>query len=415
VERRIGIVLLLVALLVGGAVAAPFGNRVRFTSDGAFTAVESGSIAQGSFALTTVVRPQREAPRVDVVASDLNVTRDALRRLPEMRVFLIAPGGAERDVGRMRVSSRGRARLRRRGPARLFPDGVESFREMAGGTVEVRRLSPSPATVLRATIGSFTADHAGESVSTRKVFGRIEGRGVQPQGSGSFELRIDDTHSGALQNRIHVVASRFFVGTYSVLLFRSNGSAVTLGSFFADAGSSKGLLLDSRGGALPGGITNLADFSDGKIEIRRGSSVVGRGFVPPFRGVDEPGIAKRNAKSWGVVELSPTGAGGAATGVIRAGVTVYPRRREQSFRLRVIDLPPSKAPYSVFVTAATGTVTRLGSFATRGANGYGSLGYTTLVGDRMPGDDVVRLSRQSLEVRNADNEVVLSGTFPRVD
>ena len=78
-----------------------------------------------------------------------------------------------------------------------------------------------------------------------------------------------------------VISSRLERASYRVAL---------IGSRFVDVGAMRlgdaagaTLHLDSRRAALPGGISDLQEFGGGRIEVRRGSTIVLSAPIPHFQ------------------------------------------------------------------------------------------------------------------------------------
>src|SRR5262245_9171391 len=149
----------IVVLLAAGAAHASGG--VRLGADGGLDPVAPESAADGEFLLRSHVRGDgREGARVEVPARSLAATRRAGGALPEYRVVLVAPSGAESDLGCLRLGRQGRGRFRARNPA------LATLRDFEGGTLAVRRAG---AGVLAGTVPRLAFPRAGTSSAARRV------------------------------------------------------------------------------------------------------------------------------------------------------------------------------------------------------------------------------------------------------
>ena len=163
--------------------------------------------------------------------------------------------------------------------------------------------------------------------------------------------------------------------------------------------------------ALPSGVKTFEEFDGGRVEVRLGAStVLARAYMVPFpRLADHPKPA-RSLRARGREELAPP-EGGAARAVVEARVTVSETRRVQSFTLRAVGLNPAAGPFTVTALDVSGTHTPLGSFTAGAPMGAGRLSISTARGGSLPGG-ADWLSGQALEVRDAQDEAVLTGSFP---
>jgi hypothetical protein len=202
---------------------------------------------------------------------------------------------------------------------------------------------------------------------------------------------------------------------YHVFLTNADGtSVVDFGQAWLTARGRAKLRFHSARDTFPEGVTTLADYGGGTVEIRLGDAVILTGEVPEFVGVadeNEPGsgAAARAAAS---VRLVATDEGGRARGFLTAAVANRPVASLESVSVTCLKLGEKGESFDVVCSDSLGVETTLGSITVRTRARIGVLLLSTRRGDTIPGGGVLALAGQTVEVRDADGVVHLTGTFP---
>ncbi len=173
---------------------------------------------------------------------------------------------------------------------------------------------------------------------------------------------------------------------------------------------------------FPEGVESLDDFAGGTIEVRDadGTAILD-GTIPDFIDVDEenePGshaAARARDKS----RLRPPAADEGedesdAVGGMLARYVNRPRTVREMYVVKVAHLDPDAGPYDVIAIDGS-TEIDLGEIETSGRREHGKLRVDTKNDDEIPGGGLLDLSQLDVEVRDADGNVVLRGTFPRIE
>lgn len=407
-----------VAAALALGTAAPAHARARWAtsvlrSEGTFAATTERP-ATGTFSFVEKVRVSgAEKASYVIEAAGLDASRLANGRRVPHGAFLLPPGGGEVFLGSLRVDGKGRGRLRKRNAGGILGTEATPLRRQAGGTVEVR--SPQ-GTVLRGTLPAFALDDADTSADRRETYGLfVPISSSTPKSSpGRFTFRSDESETGAVRNRTVVQASGLPpTSTYTVYLFGPR--TVVLGNMENHPLRGATLSLDSDRAPLPGSITRWSEFDGGRIEVRRGGTVMLRGAITIFRAASERVEDAGWARSRATVELTPTAAGGDARALLTASVLTKPRRREQEIRFRALDLPESGMPYTVATVEPDGVRHELAVMYVRAPAGSGAFRLSTRRGQPTPPGGVLGQAGLTVEVTNASGTVVLTGTFPTLD
>jgi len=165
---------------------------------------------------------------------------------------------------------------------------------------------------------------------------------------------------------------------------------------------------------FPEGVRSLLEFGGGKVEVRLGDVVVLAGRVPEFVEIgddNEPGSGAW-ARAAGLVRLHATEEGGRAKGLLWALAVNRPALSVEALMVTCWRLGDRGESFDVVCTDATGAETTLGSFTVRSRARIGVLHLSTRQGDTIPGGGVLALGGQTVEVRDGEGTVHLTGTFP---
>ncbi len=390
------------------------GRTIVVRSVGEFTATTARP-AGGTFEFVERIRGDgRTRPGYRIAASGLDASRDENGRRVAHGAFLLpAGGGDEVFLGRLEVSGKGDGRLRKRDAAEILTGAGAPLRALAGSTVEVR----GPAgTMLRGTLPAFALDGANTSTDRRETYGLFVpiSSSTPKSGPGRFAFRTDEHATGEIRNRTVIESPGLPVtSTYTVYLFGPR--TILLGRMVNNARLGAKLSLDSRRAPIPGGIVRWSEFDGGRIEVRRGGTVMLRGAITIFRAASERVADAGWARSRATVELIAAEGAGAARGLLTASVLTKPRRRLQEIRVRTFDLPAADAPYVVATLEPDGVRHELGRFYVRGTAAAGGFRLTTRRGDATPPGGVLGQAGRPIEVTNAAGSVILTGTFPALD
>jgi hypothetical protein len=129
----------LAAVLAFGAAPAEARVNTSQVVRGRLLPTDTESDAHGTFRMLVQDRGEAHREFLYVDAWGLDTTRDGDGNLPSYHVFLVnADGSVEADFGEAYLSPRGRVKLRFHSARESFPDGVDTLKDFAGGTVEVR-------------------------------------------------------------------------------------------------------------------------------------------------------------------------------------------------------------------------------------------------------------------------------------
>lgn len=148
--------------------------------------------------------------------------------------------------------------------------------------------------------------------------------------------------------------------------------------------------------------------------MRVGDTVVLEG-VPAFLATGGEPVQGSRATVEGKTRLSATDSGGRAKGEIQAHYHADGRRVREQVRIRCQRTDGARSPYSVVAIASDATETELFTgLRPRNRGGEFHATLDTRGGYEIPGGGLVGLSEQTIEVRDKDGAVVLTGTFPDV-
>lgn len=261
--------LALLALSTAAATAAVVQQRVR----GRLTASEERSDAGGTFKIDLRTRGEIVTKeRFQVEAWGLDATADDEGNRPAYDVVLVdADEETEADFGALRLRRNGRALFKFRSTRSDFPGDVTSFKEFAGGTIEIRA---GDTVVLSGDIPEFIgiddANEPGTRAGARtKARRRLDATDEESRAKGTIRVRAWNRprHQG---ERIVLTAKRLErgAGPYTVVLVDGD-TEIELGSFRARTRLGFGLLiLDTRDGDTIGGDASVFDLGGYDVEVR---------------------------------------------------------------------------------------------------------------------------------------------------
>lgn len=171
----------------------------------------------------------------------------------------------------------------------------------------------------------------------------------------------------------------------------------------------------SRKSDYPDGVTTLADFGGGTIELRNADGdVVLSGDIQEFSGLDDDNDRGQVSKGKDKNRLRPDDENSDAQGVIWAKFVARAGGDHEWVKVKVLDLDSEAGPYTVVVIDGE-TEYELGEIDTRGRRDRGRLRLSTKNDDDLPGDSILDLGGADVEVRDADGDVALSGSFPTIE
>jgi hypothetical protein len=255
------------------------------------------------------------------------------------------------------------------------------------------------------------------------VHGRLLPPDAESDAHGKFRLKVKKR--GEAQREFLYVdawgldARRDDAGNipdYHVFLVMADGSAAAdFGEMRLSARGYARLRWHSARDGYPDGVESIAPFAAGKVEVRLGDTVVLSGDVPEFLDLmdeNEPGSGARVVVSE-IARLHATEDGGRARGIVQALAASLPRGRHEALRVECWLLKARRGDeLSVVCVDGDGNETRLGTMLVRTRAHLGVLRLSTRAGDEIPGGGVIALGGQTVEVRDADGVVHLTGFFP---
>lgn len=273
------------AALCASATDGVAGGVVHQGVRGRLAASDSESDAAGSFRLR--IRSRRSGAvteNVEVDARGLDATKAEDGSLPEYRVWLVtSDASAEGDFGAMRLSGRGRARLRWNSRRDAYPEGVTGLDGFGGGKVEVRL---GDTVVLSGDAPSFldSDDDNGQgsgAATVSRASSRLRAAdGVRAQ--GYVEARYANRPRVVRQTiRVAAVLLDRAAGPYTVVLIDDAAAETELGSLepHGRLGQARLVLDTEDGDAVPG--DDVRALGGQTVEVRdSGGSVVLSGTFP---------------------------------------------------------------------------------------------------------------------------------------
>ena len=175
------------------------------------------------------------------------------------------------------------------------------------------------------------------------------------------------------------------------------------------------LAFRSRRHDFPDGVESLSEFGGGTMEIRDADdNVVLSGDIPEFSGLDDDNEKGQVSKGKDRNRLRPDDENSDAQGVIWAKFVQRGGGDNEWIKIKVLRLDADAGPYTAVVIDGE-TEYELGEIETRGRRDRGKLRLSTKNDDDLPGDSILDLGGADVEIRDADGNVALSGSFPTIE
>ena len=284
--------------------------------------------------------------------------------------------------------------------------------------------SPSFASVVSAALVVGLVAASGSAVAgfiKSRVRGKISDTGDGAV-KGKFKMQVK-TRGESDKDRLWVKVKKLDVGegeelpTYDVWLLDGDDLEADFGDLDLTERGKGVLRWNSRSDDYPRGVDSLIDFAGGTIEIRDADgNAVADGSIPDFIGLEDDNEEGSKARTVGKdkAKLRPTDDGGNASGRMLTRYANNPGGVQQNMKLTVRGLDASAGPYTAVTIDDEDAETELGEFETFSRRGVGGLRLNTRDEDEIPGDNVLDLAGQDVEVRDSEGTVVLTGSFPEI-
>ena len=270
-----------------------------------------------------------------------------------------------------------------------------------------------------ATLSLAALSEAGFARQT--VHGKLAAVATDGTAKGAFRLTSRTHERGSVVDRIEVDCRKLDTTKVDDAmpeyhLWLTTSDAGTSADFGALRLSEKGrgvFRFSTRFDAFPDGVDAVATFGGGTIEIRNGDTSVLTGSIPSFTKAGDGGKGTSVALH-DVSRLKPP-TNGRGRGAIEARYASNPRGTNEQIRIQISGLSSDAAPYTVVAIADDAAETTLAELTPHGRFGEDREVIDTRSGAEIPGGGgVAGLSEQSVEVRDKDGTVVLSGAFPTI-
>jgi len=265
---------------------------------------------------------------------------------------------------------------------------------------------------------------AAGSVLQQGVHGKLAPSDPESDADGQFRLRVKTRGNGMAADSVEVGAKRLdatkaedgSLPDYHVWLVNSDASAsADFGSMRLRENGHAALRWNSRKDEMPSGASSLLDFGGGKVEVRLGDTVVLAGDVPAFVDLGDDNGQGSGARTVSRVATRLRGADGVrAQGYVEARYANLPRGAQERLRVAAVLLDRRSGPYTVVCIDGSAVETEIGTLEPHGRFGQARVVFDTKDGDTIPGGGVTALAGQTVEVRDPNGAVVLSGTFPSI-
>ncbi len=262
-------------------------------------------------------------------------------------------------------------------------------------------------------------------VTQSAVRGKLRPTDDESRAKGKFVLVSKDKRGNVQETiavgAIHLDATRDDEGNrpvYDLWLVDVDENEADFGDLRLNRAGSARFKWSSRRDDYPDGVDALTDFSEGTIQVRDAdSNVVLDASIPEFLGLtddNESGshaAARAKAKS----RLRSDDDTSVAAGAIETRYVNRPSGVRELYTVRLVGLGADGGPYAV-VAIDGSTEIDLGDVETAGRAGKGRLHVDTNDEDTIPDDgSVLDLSGLDVEVRDNDDNVVLTGSFPTIE
>lgn len=276
-------------------------------------------------------------------------------------------------------------------------------------------------TVLAASLLLLVPVAADATTTKQKVRGKLEATADDSEAKGKFWL-FAKTRNDRFRETLTVLAKGLDATEdengdrpeYNVWLVNADGD------FEADFGIGK---LNARGKFrfrfssgntnYPDDVDELRDFGGGTIEVRDGDDVVLDGEIPEFVDIDDDNEegSGSGARAKDKEKLTAVDEDSKARGAVRARAQNKPKGQREQIVVTVKRL--DKGTYTVVVIPEEGDEVELGDIRTFTRLGVGIL-FLDSRRDDIPGDGVLSMGGDDVEVRDEDGNAVLTGSFPEL-
>jgi hypothetical protein len=252
---------------------------------------------------------------------------------------------------------------------------------------------------------TFAAVAEARTLHLRNVHGRLTPVVQDDTEHGLFRMKRLRGRGDTQAERIEAFARGLDMSgdapSFHVFLVKSDGTgAADFGAMRVNRRGNGAFLFDTRRGTMPDGVTTIVDYVGGVVEVRdAGGTAVCSGVVPQFD------VIVGDASS----RLTAVADGATVGGKVSVRRMATPRGIREDLRIECRGLTGG-AEYTAVAIAADTTETQIGVFTAR-SNGNGGL---RLADAAIPGGGVMGLAGQTLEIRDANGDV-LTGTMPTID
>jgi len=275
---------------------------------------------------------------------------------------------------------------------------------------------------LLAVLALAGAPAVARTVTTQAVRGRLVAVDEESDAAGKFRIVVHSRAAGSREalemDAWGLDAARDDAGdlpSYRAFLVTADGGTeADFGELsLAPSGRARFRFASPRMD-FPEGVETLVDFAGGTVEVRRDGAAVLSGDIPEFVGVDDGSGegSGATARAAGEARLIPTRDGGRAHGLLQALYVNRPRVQFEGIRVECLGLGSAGDEFTVICIDESRNETEVGSMTSRSRFGVALLELSTRAGDTMPGDGVLALGGQRVEVRDARGTAWLVGRFP---
>lgn len=256
------------------------------------------------------------------------------------------------------------------------------------------------------------------------VHGRLPAVDSESRAKGVFTLTSIAADNGNTRESISVDALRLDATAdgqgnlpdYHLVLKTLDGAESDFGSLRINARGRAHFAFNSRANTYPDGVTTITTFSDGAIEVRLDGTAVLSGLVPTFRnpGDTNGGGSGAHGVRRDTHRLTPVTTPSRLRCFLEARYASTPGGTNEQIKVECEGLSRDAAPYTLVAIDGSSNETQLFELSPHGRFRQDRGVIDTRNGDSIPGDSVTALSEQSVELRDKDGTVVMTGTFPTI-
>jgi hypothetical protein len=257
---------------------------------------------------------------------------------------------------------------------------------------------------------------AGAGVVHSAVHGKLEPVAQDGAERGRFRLVVATRSNGSHVEKLEADARHLDPTLeYHVFLVKTGGTdPADFGAMTVNAGGHGKLRFTTRLTSLPSGVTSIADYAGGTVEVRQGDTAVLSDTVPTFIGLTDGGTPGAAAFGHDASRLRAVDTSFHGRGQILARRQNLPGGVREELRLTVGRMD-NGATYTAYALFTDGSDVQLGTFTTSDPLGRGGFRLATAHGDTIPGPgSILDLAGLTVEVRDANGVAVLTGTFPTI-